>query len=31
MIAEYELTNTIPTLPKIAERLKKLKFTNDLL
>jgi len=31
MIAEYELTNVMPTLSKIAEKLKKLSFTKDLL
>jgi chromosomal replication initiator protein len=31
MIAEYELTGSIPTLPKIAEKLKKLSFTTDIL
>jgi len=31
MIAEYELTGNNPTLPKIAEKLKKLKFTTDIL
>lgn len=31
MIAEYELTWNIPTLPRIAEKLKKLSFTNDIL
>lgn len=31
MIAEYELTWFMPTLSKIAEKLKKLSFTKDLL
>jgi len=31
MIAEYELTNITPTLPRIAEKLKKLSFTTDIL
>jgi len=31
MVAEYELTNMTPTLPKIAEKLKKLSFTTDIL
>jgi hypothetical protein len=31
MVAEYELTNITPTLPKIAEKLKKLSFTTDIL
>lgn len=31
MIAEYELTWKTPTLPRIAEKLKKLSFTNDFL
>ncbi len=31
MIAEYELTWNTPTLPRIAEKLKKLSFTTDIL
>ena len=31
MIAEYELTWATPTLPRIAEKLKKLSFTTDIL
>ncbi|MFK7780562.1 MAG: chromosomal replication initiator protein DnaA [Candidatus Gracilibacteria bacterium] len=31
MIAEYELTGNTPTLPRIAEKLKKLSFTTDIL
>jgi len=31
MIAEYELTGKTPTLPRIAEKLKKLSFTTDIL
>jgi len=31
MIAEYELTWVTPTLPRIAEKLKKLSFTTDML
>ena len=31
MIAEYELTWSTPTLPRIAEKLKKLSFTTDIL
>ena len=31
MIAEYELTWNTPTLPRIAEKLKKLSFTTDML
>jgi chromosomal replication initiation ATPase DnaA len=31
MIAEYELTGINPSLSKIAEKLKKLSFTTDLL
>ena len=31
MIAEYELTWSNPTLPKIAEKLRKLSFTVDML
>ncbi len=31
MIAEYELSNITPTLPRIAEKLKKLSFTTDIL
>lgn len=31
MVAEYELNNSVPTLEKVAKKLKKLKFTNDIL
>ncbi len=31
MIAEYELSGNTPTLPRIAEKLKKLSFTTDIL
>jgi hypothetical protein len=31
MVAEYELSGQTPTLAKIAEKLKKLSFTNDML
>ena len=31
MIAEYELTWNTPTLPRIADKLKKLSFTTDIL
>jgi hypothetical protein len=31
IIAEYELSGELPTLPKIAEKLKKLSFTTDVL
>ncbi|MCH2189050.1 chromosomal replication initiator protein DnaA [Candidatus Gracilibacteria bacterium] len=31
MIAEYELTGNTPTLPRIADKLKKLSFTTDIL
>lgn len=31
MIAEYELTSVTPSLSKIAEKLKKLSFTTDML
>lgn len=31
IIAEYELSGISPTLPKIAEKLKKLSFTTDIL
>lgn len=31
MVAEYELSGQTPTLSKIAEKLKKLSFTNDML
>ena len=31
MIAEYELTGNTPSLPRIAEKLKKLSFTTDIL
>jgi len=31
MIAEYELTSVTPTLPRIADKLKKLSFTTDIL
>ena len=31
LIAEYELTNILPELSKIAEKLKKLSFTTDIL
>jgi len=31
MLAEYELTGKTPTLPRIAEKLKKLSFTTDIL
>jgi chromosomal replication initiator protein len=31
MIAEYELSWNTPTLPRIAEKLKKLSFTTDIL
>lgn len=31
LIAEYELTHSIPSLEKIAKKLKKLSFTTDLL
>jgi len=31
LIAEYELTWSLPTLNKIAEKLQKLSFTNDIL
>jgi chromosomal replication initiator protein len=31
MLAEYELTWKTPTLPRIAEKLKKLSFTTDFL
>jgi len=31
MIAEYELKGNTPTLPRIAEKLKKLSFTTDIL
>ena len=31
IIAEYELTSITPNLPKIAEKLKKLSFTTDIL
>jgi predicted solute-binding protein len=31
MLAEYELTGNNPTLARIAEKLKKLSFTTDVL
>lgn len=31
IIAEYELTNTIPTLSQVAQKLKKLSFTTEIL
>jgi hypothetical protein len=31
LIAEYELTGKTPELNKIAEKLKKLSFTTDIL
>lgn len=31
LIAEYELDNSVPTLEKVAKKLKKLKFTSDML
>jgi hypothetical protein len=31
MVAEYELDSCVPSLEKVAKKLKKLSFTTDLL